>query len=95
MNVTAYTFEAVKTVFVELFCTPQCSKENPSLRVRGHGNNMNRIFIVEDCAEDDFGLWATDEVTGEQSYIDDEIMLFGHGTTMSMPGNPDHSRAAK
>ena len=76
MTVTAYTFEAVGTVFVELFCTPKSSMENPSLHVRGHGSSMNRTFIVEDCAEDDFGQWATDEVTGEQGYIDDERSCF-------------------
>ena len=33
VNVTAYTLEAVKAVFVELFCTSKSSMENPSLRV--------------------------------------------------------------
>ena len=37
---------------------------------------MNRTFIVEDCAENEFGQWATDEVTGEQGYIDDEKSCF-------------------
>ena len=32
MNVTAYTFEAVRTVFVELFCTPKSSMENRTLQ---------------------------------------------------------------
>ena len=76
MNVAAYTFEAVGTVFVELFCTPKSSMENHSLRVRGYGSSMNRTFIVENGAEDDVGQWATDEVTGEQSYIDDEKSCF-------------------
>ena len=31
---------------------------------------------MEDCAEDDFGEWATDEVTSEQGYIDDERSFF-------------------
>ena len=44
---------------------------NPSLRMSGHGSSMNRTFIVEDCAEDEFGHWATDEVTGEQGHIDE------------------------
>ena len=44
-----YTVEAVKTVFVELFCTPKRSMENPSLRVSEHGSSMNRTFIVEEC----------------------------------------------
>ena len=64
-NVTVYTLDAVKTVFVELFCTPKSSMENPSLRVSGHVSSMNRTFIVEDYAQDEFGQWATDEVTGE------------------------------
>ena len=76
MNVPAYSFEAVRTVFVELFCTPKSSIENPSLRVSGHVSSMNRTFIVEDYAEDDFGTWATDEVTGEQGCIDDERSCF-------------------
>ena len=51
---------------------------------------MNRTFVVEDSAEDEFGQWAKDEVTGEQGSIDD-----GHGTTLSVPCSPDHSRAAR
>ena len=70
MNVTAYTFEAVRTTFLELFCTPNSSMENPSLRVSGHVSSMNRTFIVEDYAGDDFGQWAKDELTGEQGFID-------------------------
>ena len=58
MNVTVYIFEAVKTVFVELFCTPKSSMENPSLRVSGHGGSTNRTLIVEDYAADEFGKWG-------------------------------------
>ena len=73
MNVPACALEAVPTVFVELFCTPKSSMENPSLRASGHGASMSRTFIIEDYSEDEYGQWATDEVTGEQGYIDDEI----------------------
>ena len=45
--------------------------ENPSLRVSGLGGSTSRTFVVEDCIEDEFGHWATDEVTGE---------FFGLGT---------------
>ena len=31
MHGTVYTLEAVKTVFMDLFCTPKSSKEKPSL----------------------------------------------------------------
>ena len=50
--------------------------ENPSLRVSGHINSMNRTFIVEDYAEDEFGQWAKDAVTGEQGYVDCERSCF-------------------
>ena len=72
--------------------------EYPSLRVRGHVSSINRTFIVEDYAEDNIGQWAKDEVTGEQGCIDDERSrdhVSGHGTTLSVPGSPDHSRAAR
>ena len=50
--------------------------ENPSLRVSGHASSMNRTFIVEHYAEDDFGQRANDEVTGEQGYIDEKRSCF-------------------
>ena len=33
VDVTAYSFEAVRAVFVELFCKPKSSMDNPSLTV--------------------------------------------------------------
>ena len=75
-RIPAYTFEAVRTVFVEMFCTPKSSMENPSFRVSGHVTSMNRTFIVEKYAEDEFGQRAKDEVTGEQGYVDDERSCF-------------------
>ena len=49
--------------------------ENPSLRLSRHGST-SRTFIVEDFTEDELGQWATDEVTGEQGYVDDEGSYF-------------------
>ena len=37
---------------------------------------MNRTFIVEENAEDDFGQWAKDELIGEEGYVDDERSCF-------------------
>ena len=76
MNVTVYTLEAVKTVFMELFGTPKSSMENPSLRVNGHGGSTSKTIIVGIYAEDEFGQWAIDEVTGEQGYVDGERSCF-------------------
>ena len=95
MSVAFNTLEAVKTVFVEWFCTSKSSLENPSQRVNGHGGSTNRTFIVEDYAEDEFGQWAMDEVTGKQGYIDDESCVFGHGTTTRIPGSPHRLKVAK
>ena len=51
MNVPAYTLEAIRTRFLELFCTPKSSMENPSLRVSGYSGSSKRTFIVEDFSE--------------------------------------------
>ena len=82
MNVTVYTLEAMKTVFVELFCTPKSSMENPSLRVRGHGGKMSV----------DNGL-LTKQLVSKVLMMKDRV--FGHGTTTSMLGSPESFRIAK
>ena len=76
VDVTATHFSLVRAVFVELFCTPKSSMENPSLRVNRYGGNINRTFAVEDFIEDEFGQSATDEVNREQSYVHDEGSCF-------------------
>ena len=90
MNVTANVFESVRTVFVELFCTPKSSMQNPSLRVSGHVSSMNRTFIVEDHAEDDLDNGP------KMGYNDDERSCFWtwDDTVCAWHGSPDHSRAA-
>ena len=76
VDVPAHTFEAVKTVFVDLLCTRKSSMENPSLRVSGDGGSESNTFIVEGSIEIEFGHWATDEVTREQRYVDDGGSFF-------------------
>ena len=57
---------------------------------------MNRTFIVEGYAEDDFRQWAKDEVTSEQGYVDDERLCFWiWDDTEGVSGSPDHLRAAR
>ena len=48
LNITGYTFAAVKTTLLELSCTPKSSMENTALRVSGHVSSMNRTFIPAD-----------------------------------------------
>ena len=94
MTVPPYTLHAVKTVFMDLFRTPKSSMENPSLRPSEHGGSTSRTFIVEEYSEDEYGQWATDEAIGEQDYVDNERLCFGHWTTPSMSGSADRSRVA-
>ena len=49
ITVTAYTLDTVQPAFVELFCAPKSSLENPSLRMSGSGRNTSRTFIAENC----------------------------------------------
>ena len=90
VDVPAHTFEAVKTVFMDLLCTRKSSMENPSLRVSGHGGSESSAFIVEGFIENEFGHWATDEVTTEQRYVDDGGSFFWTWDNTSMLGSPDH-----
>ena len=69
MNVTAYTFDAVQTIFVDLLCTPKSSMEN----------HANRTFIIENYAEDEYGQRATDEATGAHGYTEEERSYFSTG----------------
>ena len=75
VEVTAYTLEAARTVFVDLFCTPKSSMENPSLRVNQYGIRAEPSSW-KDFIEDEFEQWSMDEVTGEQGYVDDEGSCF-------------------
>ena len=44
-NVPADAFESVRTVLLELFCTPKRSMENHSIPVSGHSGSTSRTFI--------------------------------------------------
>ena len=73
--------------------------ENPSLRVSGHVSSMNRTFVAEVYAEDDFGHWAMDEITGEQGYVDDERSCFptwdDNHSTVQEPSVKEEKRKKK
>ena len=72
------------------------SMDNLSLRASRSSDplsgccSLNRTFIVEDGSEEESGQWATDEITGEQGYVDDERSCFwtwddNHSTWNSRP----------
>ena len=72
MTVTANTLDSVHTVFVESFCSPESSIENPSLRVSGHGSSTSRPPSSKTM------LMNMDKrlPTGEQGFFDDERSCF-------------------
>ena len=65
MDVTTYTFAA----FEELFCL----LESP---IASRYHTLYRRFIFQGGSEEESGYWATDEVTGEQGYVDDKHLCF-------------------
>ena len=62
-----YQYEEIRQLFMELFCAPRNSWENPTLVV----NRGSRSFCVfeEGYLADDFGYWAEDDETGEQGFL--------------------------
>ena len=69
-NVQNYTFEAVREVFVELFCAPKSSLDNPNLRASGV-EGRQRNFCVIDSGELDgsSGYWVEDDDSCEAGFI--------------------------
>ena len=66
-TVQMYTFEVVREVFLELFCMPKSSLDNPSLRTGGG----QRAFCILDQGEvaGEYGYWAEDDETGEEGFL--------------------------
>ena len=93
MNVTAYTLDAVKTVFVELFCARKSYMENPSLRVNGHRGSMNRTFIVKNMLKTNLDNGPETKKLVSKVTLVMKGRVFGHGTTTSTLGSPDRFKA--
>ena len=65
----SYTFEIVRSTFMELFCAPRSSIENPNLRPA----TGQRSFCVIEYGELDgvCGNWVEDDETGEEGFVPD------------------------
>ena len=70
-TVQTYTFESVREIFIELFCAPKSSLENPNLRASGGGHERQRNFCVIETGdlEGSTGYWVEDEDSGEVGFI--------------------------
>ena len=70
-TVQTYTFDSVREVFIELFCAPKSSLENPNLRSSGGGESRQRNFCVIDQGdlEGSAGYWVEDDESGEVGFL--------------------------
>ena len=93
MHVTAETPEAVKTVFVELFCARKSYMENPSLRVNGHRGSMNRTFIVKIMLKSNLDNGPETKKLVSKVPLEMKGSVFGQGTTTTTLGSPDRFKA--
>ena len=61
-SMLAYTGEAVRATFMELFCMPKSTVDCPNLRTSGG----SRVFCALDQGElyEGYSYWAEDEDTG-------------------------------
>jgi hypothetical protein len=66
-RIDAYTYESVRDIFIELFCAPRSSLENPSLRTGSQG----RSFCIMDHGDMDgtYGYWVEDDESGEVGFL--------------------------
>ena len=62
-----YTFDLIRTAFLELFCAPRSSFDNPSFRLF----NQQRTFLVQEYGEleGSTGYWAVEEETGQEGFV--------------------------
>jgi hypothetical protein len=83
LQIQNYTFEALREAFVELFCAPRSSLENPMYRASRTG----RSFCVLDQGHlsGDYGYWVEDDETLETGFvpeIDDIFWTFNEDSAM-------------
>jgi hypothetical protein len=66
-RIETYTYDLVREVFVELFCAPRSSLENPNLRAGTQGRSF---CIMEDGEMDGVaGYWVEDDESGEVGFL--------------------------
>ena len=66
-NVENYTYEEIRSLFMDLFCVPRNSWENPTLVHR----TTSRSFCIleEGYLDNQYGYWAEDDDTGESGFL--------------------------
>jgi len=69
-----YTFDLTRSAFLELFCAPRSSLDNPSFRP----SSQQRTFFVHDYGELEgaTGYWAIEEETGHEGFAQEFEDIF-------------------
>ena len=70
----SYTFDLIWSAFLELFCAPRSSLDNPSFRP----SSQPRTFLVQ-CygeLEGSTGYWAVEEETGQEGFVQEFEDIF-------------------
>ena len=67
LRIQQYSYDIVREIFIELFCAPRSSLDNPNLR----SSQTSRSFCILDEGEMDemAGYWVEDDDTGELGFL--------------------------
>ena len=81
-----YSWDTLRSLFIELFCAPKASLDDPSIRPSLDRHYGRTFFLLSDevgeC-QGSFGYWVEDEETGLEGFLDeveDEFWLFDDQT---------------
>jgi hypothetical protein len=69
-----YTFDLIRTAFLELVCAPRSSLDNPSFRP----SSQQKTFLVQEYGEleGSTGYWAVEEDTGQEGFVQEFEDIF-------------------
>ena len=68
IGIQQYTFEICRTSFIELFCAPRSSLDNPNYRASGSSGKSFTI-LDQGTLENEHGFWAEDDETLEEGFL--------------------------
>ena len=92
-NIQGYSFQVVRDIFMELFCAPKSSIDNPNLR---SGPTSRSFCVLEDGEMDGLaGYWVEDDDTGEVGFLPEWDDVFWVHDDVSFVWASHHFRGRK
>ncbi len=77
-----YTLDNLRESFIELFCAPRSSLDNPNLRTSGSPGGRSFCIIEYGELDGSTGFWVEDDETGEEGFVPDtEDVFWTHDDT--------------